>query len=529
MNTIPIVTVADLADNSFVKTGGRVDFKLSDKPGNGLVFNPDGLTYFDKEGDSQFRRVLLGRLSQQDYANRLITIGEFLIGMTYSDLGSDGRYLVLKVSNNHEMRVSSFTHSEDLLVSDNLEYNTYEFYSNNRDDEKAKYHLSCKVKGATHSIILSHTKINDVFYVWVDIFPPISDQEAVNPGGNLFAGLPYDDINLWSTLDFKYAVVEVYDDSLDQATIYLSELDNNHVISNDPIYEFDSDVGFGYKYHYGNQVLVIATPELSKLTVIDAGNNVVEFNTGIVTPDTVMDFSKAENGVDTLINIYYPEKNLIVNYRYISQERVIVEEARLTVDATKLLGDEFGVYPMGFKIIDDNHIALICQISDSSWNWVDKILIVDATTNEVKSELITTTNDQGFVEDTTWYVFLDNEAGLVKLYDMTSSGFILLDEVLVPNVGGSWFNTNGDGNVNPGFVAVPDSGDVLNIINTSSVDGVPRLNITTVSPSTNIHENNDDFRGFSEVNIADGDPKLMVMYRSLQLSHNELTLLWSNT
>lgn len=169
MNSIPIVTVDDLATNAFEKASGKIDLKLSKKAGNGLKLSEDGLTYNVSGATSQFQRLLLGRLGDMQNI-RSVVVEDLEVHLTLQDLGSDGKYLYLGVSAPVQMRVSMFDHADSYNygVDGKVEYAQL---LNDRywGKDTMRFHISYNLNGVNKAILLSKANFNGVHYIWADI------------------------------------------------------------------------------------------------------------------------------------------------------------------------------------------------------------------------------------------------------------------------------------------------------------------------------------------------------------------------
>lgn len=188
MNSIPIVTVDDLASNAFQKSSGKIDFKLSKKSGNGLKLDNDGLSYSSSGSSSGFQRILLGRMGIQGDTRR-VKVEDVEISLRVENLGSDGSYLYIgAMCQNVVMRLSSFNHADDDNSGrgDGVEYASA-FIDKPWAKETQKFHISYKLGGVNKAILISRTRIGDAFYIWADVLSILSSDSGGGVGDGKYS------------------------------------------------------------------------------------------------------------------------------------------------------------------------------------------------------------------------------------------------------------------------------------------------------------------------------------------------------
>lgn len=183
MNSIPIVTVDDLASNAFQKSSGKIDFKLSKKSGNGLKLDNDGLSYSSSGSSSGFQRLLLGRLGTQGEIRR-VKVEDVEISLRVKNLRSDGSYLYIgAMCQDAEMRLSSFNHADDVTYGRVGGVESANVFSGKLwTKETQKFHISYKLGGVNKAILISRTKIGDAFYIWADVLSILSSDSGDGGG-----------------------------------------------------------------------------------------------------------------------------------------------------------------------------------------------------------------------------------------------------------------------------------------------------------------------------------------------------------
>ena len=173
MKSIPIVTVNDLAIDSFIADKTGIDLKLSKKPGNGLKLTPDGLEY--SASVSRFPRRLLGAFTPSASQSFDFDGGiEITIGV--QNLGSDGNYIYYSLNSPHELVVRTHNHQDDETYSkdEGVEYGQVfmKTYWGNPNVQKT---ISYVVDGVSKVIVLSYVQMAGVFYVWCDILSEVAN------------------------------------------------------------------------------------------------------------------------------------------------------------------------------------------------------------------------------------------------------------------------------------------------------------------------------------------------------------------
>lgn len=164
MNSVAIVTLNDLAKKVFEVESGKLNLKLSKAQDNGLTLKEDGLFYKGVVG-STTRRVLLGTHSQYNSGRRVNIDNDLTVTIMG---GVNG--LGLNVASPRTFRVCLFEHP-DKFQSPWQEDPAKPIYATELTTiwEKGSYVLAYSVDGVNKTITLSHAKLGDNYYVWVDV------------------------------------------------------------------------------------------------------------------------------------------------------------------------------------------------------------------------------------------------------------------------------------------------------------------------------------------------------------------------
>ena len=170
MKSIPIVTVNDLATDSFIANKQGIDIKLSKATSNGLKLTPDGLIYAASGGTSANPRVLLGAFAPGTFNNFNFN-NEVDININVRDLGSDGEYLYLGLNSQHTLALSRYAHQDATTYGQEVGGVEYDnsFGAREWSSESQQPTITYTVGGVVRTLMLSYVKLNSVFYVWCDI------------------------------------------------------------------------------------------------------------------------------------------------------------------------------------------------------------------------------------------------------------------------------------------------------------------------------------------------------------------------
>lgn len=170
MNSVPILTVGDLATNSFTANKKGIDLKLSKATGNGLKQAAGGLVYSGGEATSRTPRILLGAFTGNtsktfNFNNELdVTIG-------VQDLQSDGVYLYFSLGSSFDLQLSRYNHQNANTYNDETGETEYGRQFENRfwNDMSNQYNVNYSVGGVIRQLMLSQVRLGNVFYVWCDV------------------------------------------------------------------------------------------------------------------------------------------------------------------------------------------------------------------------------------------------------------------------------------------------------------------------------------------------------------------------
>ena len=170
MKSIPIVTVNDLATDSFIANKQGIDIKLSKATSNGLKLTPDGLIYAASGGTSANPRVLLGVFYSGAFNNFNFN-NEVDINISVRDLGSDGEYLYLGLNSDHMLALSCYAHQDATTFAQEVDGVGYanSFDAIEWGRQSKQYNVTYSVNGVTRTLMLSHVRLGGVFYVWCDV------------------------------------------------------------------------------------------------------------------------------------------------------------------------------------------------------------------------------------------------------------------------------------------------------------------------------------------------------------------------
>ena len=170
MKSIPIVTVNDLATDSFIANKQGIDIKLSKATSNGLKLTPDGLIYAASGGTSANPRVLLGAFAPDTFNNFNFN-NEVDININVESLGSDGNYLYFGLNSQHTLALSRYAHQDATTHGQEVggvEYGN-SFDTREWSSESQQQTITYSVNGVTRALMLSHVRLGGVFYVWCDV------------------------------------------------------------------------------------------------------------------------------------------------------------------------------------------------------------------------------------------------------------------------------------------------------------------------------------------------------------------------
>lgn len=169
MNSIPIVTVNDLATDSFTANKKGIDIKLSSTTSNGLKLTPNGLIYSSGGGTSANPRILLGAFEDTTFKTYNFN-NEVDIKLTVQNLGPDGNYLYFGLDSAYALKLSSHAHQDATTYGqegEGVRYGTS--FSTYWADPNLQQTITYTVGDVVRTLMLSYVKLNRVFYIWCDV------------------------------------------------------------------------------------------------------------------------------------------------------------------------------------------------------------------------------------------------------------------------------------------------------------------------------------------------------------------------
>lgn len=431
MKNIPIVTVKDLATDSFIAAKTGIDLKLSREPGNGLKLTPDGLEYSASAGVSRFPRRLLGAFTPGAIQSFDFD-GEIEITIGVQNLGSDGNYIYYSLRSPHELMVRTHNHQDDETYSNgNVDYgqvfaNTYWGNSN------VQKTISYVVNGVSKAIVLSYVQMAGIFYVWCDLLSTAvsgsgdEDSGSVENGSILYTGKEYDRLYLDATYNLRFAILGGYDRVLSRYDYYLVPISPNGLI--EPMFSFlgkDNRTPARVQYHYASGILAIVHQNGSQLKVIDRNLNVTDFSTGREDENISLEIYPDPNSDNIMIAVGYGNNDVVDVYSF--------DDEMDRITKTNSYGVNFNLYQQGssyyhimaLKVVSETRIAIALFLAmNDGQDFINKALLVDTITGEVVEDRFL--NDASIytgVQDQNWFMDIDSSNGDVTIYEATETGF----------------------------------------------------------------------------------------------------------
>lgn len=533
MNSIPIVTVDDLASNAFQKSSGKIDLKLSKKAGNGLTLSDDGLAYSASGGTSQFQRLLLGRLG--DMRNiRNVVVEDIEVYLNLQDLGSDGKYLYVGATAPVEMRVSIFEHadSDNYGVDGGVNY-TQSFNNNYWGSDTKRLHISYNLNGVNKAILLSRASFNGVYYIWADILttPINSDGSDDGSGGTIsFAGKVYEELYVKATYDLSLVVLGGYDSDLGGYDYYLTQIGPDGL--SQPLFSFPYEVNQQpviMKYNYSASLLAIIYNNGSKLKVIDSNLNSVDFDTGKTDQRFAIDIYPDPNSTDMLIAVAFGNGDVVDIYRYNVDNRVITKDDWFGVDFNVFQQGSNYYHIMALKVISATRIGFSLFLAMPSNEYISKIFVVNTGNGEVVEEIaINDANVYSGVENHNWIIDNDQSTNMVHVYELTETGVSSILEYQLSSPGfpallktvDRFSNEIADGY--PGVVFNNWDNTDFTILTPYSDEGVAKLHVQKAT-TVQALDSYTNFIGFGEVRVT-SPAMIAAMGRNLQPVVIDLTI-----
>ena len=432
MKNIPIVTVKDLATDSFIAAKTGIDLKLSKKPGNGLKLTPDGLEYSASGGVSRFPRRLLGAFTPGSFQSFDFD-GEIDITIRVEDLGSDGDYIYYSLRSPHNLVVRTHNHQDDETYSNDggIEYGQVftDSYWGNPNVQKT---ISYVINGVSKAIVLSYVQMAGVFYVWCDLLSTVvfGSEDGGSDGAEnskiLYAGKVYDDLYLDGSYNLSFALIGGYDTAISRYDYYLAQFGPNGL--NEPLFSFlgeDNRIPARVKYHYASGIIAIVHQNGSQLKVIDRNLNVTDFSTDREDDNIGLEIYPDPNGEGVLIAVAYGNNDVVDVYRY--------NDEMDTVSKINSYGVNFNLYQIGssyyhimaLKVVSETRIALALFLAmNNSQDFISKAILVDTVTGEVvEDRFLNNASIHTSVQNQNWFMDVDTSNGDVTVYEATETGF----------------------------------------------------------------------------------------------------------
>lgn len=440
MNSIPIVTVDDLASNAFQKSSGKIDLKLSKKAGNGLTLSDDGLAYSASGGTSQFQRLLLGRLG--DMRNiRNVVVEDIEVYLNLQDLGSDGKYLYVGATAPVEMRVSIFEHadSDNYGVDGGVNY-TQSFNNNYWGSDTKRLHISYNLNGVNKAILLSRASFNGVYYIWADVLSiPSSDSGEGGGSGNIIIdGATFKSIYLIETFNEKYALIEGETMEGDYDLLLLRILPEGGLdteIAAAYYAEADNPGWIRYYYHQGSDLLIFQLNNGALLEVYQNDISMLVETSRTALRKSIHVYVDSTNG-DLCIAVAYGEHNLVDIYK--------VADSKVTLLRTVSVG--FSDLPEGnalseiyaISVVNDNQLAVVMDI-EAQPQYISEVRLFNlANGSLVANRVISISSQNMLIPDSNLFIETSMAEGnlTVKLCGMDETGINTLKEQVFPGIDG---------------------------------------------------------------------------------------------
>lgn len=440
MNSIPIVTVDDLASNAFQKSSGKIDLKLSKKAGNGLKLSEDGLTYNAAGATSQFQRLLLGRLGDMQ-SIRSVAVEDLEVSLNLQDLGSDGKYLYLGATAPVQMRVSAFEHADgyNYGAEGGVEYAEV-FIDRYWSSDAKRFHISYNLNGVNKAILLSRASFNGVYYIWADVLSiPSSDSGEGGGSGNIIIdGATFKSIYLIETFNEKYALIEGETMEGDRNLLLLRILPEGGLdteIAAAYYAEADNPGWIRYYYHQGSDLLIFQLNNGALLEVYQNDISMLVETSRTALRKSIHVYVDSTNG-DLCIAVAYGEHNLVDIYK--------VADSKVTLLRTVSVG--FSDLPEGnalseiyaISVVNDNQLAVVMDI-EAQPQYISEVRLFNlANGSLVANRVISISSQNMLIPDSNLFIETSMAEGnlTVKLCGMDETGINTLKEQVFPGIDG---------------------------------------------------------------------------------------------
>lgn len=453
MNIIPIVTVNDLAKDSFTTAKSGIDLKLSKASGNGLKLTEDGLTYTAQGGANKFPRTLIAVLASSE-STKVNFNNELDFSFLFQDLGSDGDYLKWGVDSNYQMRVSPYRHQDDnnyAAESNGVDFTT-QISMRYWDRPAHQMNISYRVDDVMRTLMLSHVYLDGKFFIWADVIcdEPTSfiwdgdnnggsdpgPNPGPNPGGvsaNLDGGL-YNNIYLLDIINSKYVLLEgisEYSDNGYPDTLLMRILPDGSVDTEVAMGWYGSDSNpnsIRYHYHAGSDTLSISHNSGAGLEIY-SDNTMFLVDTGRNSEYAQVTTYVDDNTGELLIAVAYGDLNVVDFYRYADGEAVF--ERSWNMDLNSGNEDSNMVWYNGVVVVNSSQLLTLHQLVVNGQSTNRLVLRNPSDGTIIATKEISNSTTGVFVPDTN--LVLDagkNTSGeaVVQLWEVTSTGFELITE-----------------------------------------------------------------------------------------------------
>lgn len=432
MNSVPIVTVGDLATNSFTTDKKGIDLKLSKVAGNGLKQTAEGLIYSSSGATSGPPRVLLGAFTGGTFKAFNFN-NELSIAIDVQDLGSDGVYLRFGLSSSHDLQLSKFQNQNAYTYnqeSGEIENGTL-FESRYWDDMSNQYDITYSVAGVTRRLMLSQVRFGKTFYVWCDI---ICVESVGFVGGDAsvgieFAGKHYKEFFLRATYNLNLVMVEGYNEETDGYDSYLAQFSQNGLMVPVLSFPYVEHVSSVAKYNYSFDVLAIVHDEGGTLRVIANGlSNNLTIQTERSNGPIAIDIYPDSTSDDVLIAVSHSNDNAVDIYRLNTVNYTLVKDSSIAVDFAALTANTNGHQVMTLKVLSSDHVGLTLLLIGQNGSAEYKAVVYSAVTiNVVEEKALRNSSTLSGVENQNWVMDV-NANNMLQVFAFSETGISVILE-----------------------------------------------------------------------------------------------------
>lgn len=535
MNSIPILTVNDLATDSFKIDKRGIDLKLSSVTANGLKLTPQGLTY-SADNKSSNHRALLGVLSG-NVTNTYNFNNEVQLILSSEDLGSDGTYLYFGLNSDHEVMLSRYSGQDSTTVGGEVSYGN-SFENIPWMDVSEQFNITYVIDGVTRTLMVSYVKLGDAFFVWCDTVcvEPINfiDLNPTLPeGGIIFNGVRYSEFQIVTTFGLNAVWIAAMNSETNGFDQFLTSIAT--VGTGNPNFSFmgiDDSKPIRPKYNYATKKIAIIHNRGSILKIIDKDNLIsVEIETDMVDDNCTFDIYKDPNSLDSIVAVIFRDNNLLVRYRFNAEENTLSVESSYSVNFDSYHQNTEQYQIVALKIISDTHFGIASVITAVGGDYLYKLMVINAIeTALVVEHDINGVNDSCGVENLNWIMDIDDANQKVRYYELTETAINqILEHTLTERSFASMsksvnpfaVETVEDGF--PGLVFTHWSSKLYEILTPYLDNGVPKLHVQKAT-SANLLEDETSYLGFGEVVITPNGAMIAAIDRTYNPVALELTL-----